>query len=187
MTLNIAPLTSESVAALCRLAAEIWRYHYPPIIGVAQTEYMLAQRYAPEVILAELAGGDIWWDTLSEEGEMLAFASSFRADRPGEIKLDKLYVHPQRQRMGYGGALLEHTCERAARLGLRKVVLAVNKRNVIAIAAYKKHGFNIREAVVKNIGGGFVMDDYVMEKALSSPSGKDEALRNVAASSRARR
>ena len=99
---------------------------------------------------------------------MLAFTSSFRADTPGEIKLDKLYVHPQRQRIGYGGALIEHTCERAARLGLERVVLAVNKRNAIAIAAYTKYGFRIREAVVKDIGGGFVMDDYVMEKALSA-------------------
>ena len=42
-------------------------------------------------------------------------------------------------------------------------MLAVNKRNAAAIAAYRKHGFEIVEAVVKDIGGGFVMDDYIME------------------------
>jgi hypothetical protein len=41
-------------------------------------------------------------------------------------------------------------------------MLAVNKRNENAIAAYAKHGFAIVESVVKDIGGGFVMDDYVM-------------------------
>jgi diamine N-acetyltransferase len=46
------------------------------------------------------------------------------------------------------------------------VLLAVNKRNVNAINAYLKHGFRIAEAVVKEIGGGFVMDDYVMEKVV---------------------
>ncbi len=166
MTLAISPLGSDEVDALLALAREIWRAHYPPIIGQAQTEYMLAQRYTPEVVRAELARGDLWWDTLSEDGEIVAFASSFAADAPGAIKLDKLYVHPQRQRRGYGGALIEHTCERAKRLGMEKIVLAVNKRNASAIAAYRRSGFEIAGAVVKDIGGGFVMDDFVMEKSL---------------------
>jgi ribosomal protein S18 acetylase RimI-like enzyme len=82
------------------------------------------------------------------------------------VKLDKLYVHPDRQRQGYGGALIEHACERARRLGYGAVILAVNKRNTTAIAAYRKYGFEIREGVVKDIGGGFVMDDYIMERKL---------------------
>lgn len=165
VTLAIAPLADGEIEALCALARAIWRDHYPPIIGTAQTEYMLAQRYDPSIVRTEIARGDIWWDTLSEDGEMLAFASSF-AGGPGEIKLDKLYVRTDRQRQGYGAALIEHTCERAARLGYERIVLAVNKRNAAAIAAYEKHGFRTREAVVKDIGGGFVMDDYVMERNL---------------------
>jgi ribosomal protein S18 acetylase RimI-like enzyme len=40
----------------------------------------------------------------------------------------------------------------------------VNKRNRNAIAAYEKYGFRIVDSVVKDIGGGFVMDDYIMSK-----------------------
>lgn len=75
MTLSIAPLGEDDVGALCALAAEIWRQHYPPIIGIAQTEYMLAQRYTPQIVRAELARADVWWDTLSEDGTLRAFAS----------------------------------------------------------------------------------------------------------------
>lgn len=164
--LTIAPLDENDVEALCVLAREVWRAHYPPIIGFAQTEYMLAQRYLPEIIRAELARGDVWWDTLTEDARVVAYASSLLADDPLSMKIDKLYVHPLRQRSGYGGALIEHTCDRARRLGLTRVALAVNKRNASAIAAYRKSGFEIREAVAKGIGGGFVMDDYVMEKRL---------------------
>jgi ribosomal protein S18 acetylase RimI-like enzyme len=46
------------------------------------------------------------------------------------------------------------------------VILAVNKRNTTAIASYKKYGFVVREAIVDDIGHGFVMDDFVMEKVL---------------------
>ena len=67
---------------------------------------MLRQRYDPEVIRAELASGTIWWDVLREDGTMQAFASSFRSDPPGTLKLDKLYVNPARQRRGFGGELL---------------------------------------------------------------------------------
>lgn len=164
MSLAISPLALDEVDDLCALAREVWRQHYPPIIGEAQTEYMLAQRYDPALVREELARGSVWWDTLSEDGEIVAFASSLPGERPGELMLDKLYVRPRRQRMGYGAALIEHTCERAVRLGYGRVVLAVNKRNASAIAAYEKHGFRIREAVVKDIGEGFVMDDYVMER-----------------------
>ena len=103
---------------------------------------------------------------LREDGVMQAFASSFRTEEAGALKLDKLYVHPERQRQGFGGRLIDHVCERARNLACDKVVLAVNKRNHNAIAAYRKHGFSIAETVVKDIGGGFVMDDYVMVKAV---------------------
>jgi len=43
----------------------------------------------------------------------------------------------------------------------------VNKRNVRAIKAYQRNGFEIADSVVTDIGGGFVMDDYVMAKDLA--------------------
>ena len=112
MTVAIARLAPHQVDALAILAAQIWRQHYPSIIGTAQTEYMLAQRYDAKVIRAELARNDLWWDILSEDGDLVAFASSFPAETGGAIKLDKLYVHPASQRKGHGGKLIAHTCER---------------------------------------------------------------------------
>jgi ribosomal protein S18 acetylase RimI-like enzyme len=162
MTFPIASLRPDEVESLCALARTIWRDHYPPIIGTAQTEYMLAQRYDPEVIRAELERDDLWWDIVRDEAAMVGFASSFVLEAGRTLKLDKLYVDPTRQRMGYGGALLRHVCDRANRLGFSKVMLAVNKRNASAIGAYHKYGFTIAQSVVADIGGGFVMDDYIM-------------------------
>jgi hypothetical protein len=42
----------------------------------------------------------------------------------------------------------------------------VNRRNQAAIDAYLKHGFTVATLVMEDIGGGFVMDDYVMAKPL---------------------
>ncbi|MDB6006010.1 MAG: Ribosomal protein acetylase RimI, partial [Prosthecobacter sp.] len=44
--------------------------------------------------------------------------------------------------------------------------LFVNKHNISAIRAYQRAGFAFEKDVITEIGGGFVMDDYVMVKML---------------------
>jgi len=158
----IRPLAAADVVAIGELAREIWHAHYPGIVTVAQIEYMLAERYSPDVMLGELRRDDVWWDVLSEAGVPRAFSSLHLGENPVEVKLDKLYVHQACQRRGFGALLIEHNAIRARALGRARMILAVNKRNVNAIAAYEKAGFSIEQAVVKEIGEGFVMDDYIM-------------------------
>jgi GNAT superfamily N-acetyltransferase len=165
---RIEPLAAEDAGRLYSLAREIWYAHYPAIISVAQIEYMLEERYNAAVLLAELRRDGIWWDKLLVAGEMAGFASYFLTANAGEMKLDKLYVHPRLQRHGYGGMMIARACELARSHGCSRLVLAVNKNNRSAIGAYLKHGFSIGESVVKDIGGGFVMDDYIMFKPVMS-------------------
>jgi GNAT superfamily N-acetyltransferase len=161
---RIEPLAAEDVARLAALAREIWYAHYPAIISGAQIEYMLAERYDAGVVLAELRREGLWWDKLTVAGGMAGFASYFLTGAPGEMKLDKLYVHPRFQRRGYGGMMIERSGAVARARRCSRLVLAVNRNNRDAIAAYLKHGFRVADAVVKDIGGGFVMDDYIMVK-----------------------
>ena len=149
---------------MCALAAEIWHAHYPAIISVAQIEYMLAQRYDPAIVRDELRRGDLWWDQLLVGGRMTGFSSYFRTGNANEMKLDKLYVHHDHHRRGYGGMLLDRVVTIARAYGCETLVLAVNKSNRNAICVYEKHGFEITGKVVKDIGGGFVMDDYLMTR-----------------------
>jgi ribosomal protein S18 acetylase RimI-like enzyme len=55
--------------------------------------------------------------------------------------------------------LLGRVVERARAAGAATLILNVNRRNVQAIRAYERYGLAIREAVVVDIGNGFVMDD----------------------------
>jgi hypothetical protein len=50
-------------------------------------------------------------------------------------------------------------CER----GATHLWLTVNKGNP-SVRAYERLGFKIVDAMVVDIGGGYVMDDYKMEK-----------------------
>ena len=165
---RIERLAVADVEPLFRLAREIWHAHYAAIVSMAQIEYMLEQRYNAAVVSAELRRDDLWWDKLIVGEVMTGFASYFLTGAPGEMKLDKLYVHPRNQRRGYGGMMIARACEVARSRGCSRLTLAVNKGNRTAIDAYLKHGFHIAQSVVKDIGEGFVMDDYIMEVRVTS-------------------
>ena len=163
---GISRLADDDVEAVSALASEIWHAHYPGIISNAQIEYMLAQRYNAQVIRMELAQPDVWWYKEVQQQRMIAYIALQLEPGGASMKIDKLYVHPARQRSGSGGRLMRQAVDAARAEGCGELVLAVNRNNTSAIAAYSKYGFNVREAVVKDIGGGFVMDDYIMVKAL---------------------
>lgn len=148
----------EHAAEIARLADVVWRAHYPGIISEEQIDYMLANMYELGVLRREMATGIVYLRALESE-KLVGFAAYGPAEK--EIKLHKLYVHPEHQRRGIGRALMERV-EQAC-VG-QTLMLTVNKRNEQAIAAYQKHGFVVRESIVVDIGRGFVMDDYVMEK-----------------------
>ncbi|MCS6786919.1 MAG: GNAT family N-acetyltransferase [Thiobacillaceae bacterium] len=162
---TLSQLLPEEAEALAELAALVWRTHYPGIISPAQIDYMLAQRYHPPLIRQQLARGDRWDVAREAAGRLIAFAHSYPLEG-GAVKLDKLYVHPHWQRQGIGQALLARIEARSRSAGRSHLVLRVNRANHQAIAAYRKWGFFIAREVVEDIGGGFVMDDYVMIKPL---------------------
>ncbi len=162
--LRIAPLAEGDIAAVIALAGVIWRHHYPGIISMEQIDYMLAQRYTAAIIRAQMHSGSAWWDQALAGGRMIGFAQYEL--RASAMKLDKLYLHQDFQRRGYGGHMLAHVEAAARRRGSNAVRLNVNKHNLKSIAAYRKHGYAVIETVVAAIGGGYVMDDYVMEKKL---------------------
>lgn len=165
MKVAIERIHAGHLAEISALAAVIWRAHYPGIISHAQIDYMLARGYAVDTMRRELEGGIDWFCALADE-ELRGFASVGPTGTAAEFKLHKLYVHPDCQRLGLGTALLKE-CESTARTrGATTLRLNVNKRNDQAIAAYQRRGFTIREAIVADIGGGFVMDDYVMTRTL---------------------
>lgn len=167
MSMEIKPVRAADVEAIAALAREIWQSAYAGIISQAQIDYMLGQRYNATRLLEELEKPGYWWDQAFVDGIRVGFSSCFLTDVPGEIKLDKVYVHPAQQRSGVGGALIETVMAHGRKAGCNALILAVNKQNAKAIAAYEKRGFAVREAVRVDIGGGFVMDDFIMARSIA--------------------
>jgi diamine N-acetyltransferase len=159
--------TEADLPAIFGLAGVIWRACYPGIITHAQIEYMLARMYSLDVLLDEIRSQGIRYNCLLMDDKLAGFASCGLTAEPGVMKLHKLYLLPELHGHGLGSRLLQHV-EREVRAGAgRRLILSVNKRNTKAIASYQRNGFVIAGSVVTDIGGGFVMDDYIMAKNLS--------------------
>lgn len=158
----IAADTPALLTELSTLAHVIWRQHYIPIIGSAQVEYMLHDGYSEAGLARQLAAGTRF--TLARRGErFVAFAAvSPDPDNPDNAWLDKLYVDLAVRNLGVGRRLIERTARQAQAFGARTLSLRVNRYNGDSIAAYHRLGFATEGEDIKDIGHGFVMDDYIM-------------------------
>jgi ribosomal protein S18 acetylase RimI-like enzyme len=154
----------DDIPALRALAERIWRGSYAEMISPEQMDYMLGRMYSEETIRRELAEG-VLWELVWLSGEPIGFLSiTFGTD--GVAKLNKLYLLPEFQGRGLGQGMLARVFAVAVERGAREVRLQVNKGNVRAQRVYERAGFRIAEAAVFDIGGGFVMDDFVMVRPL---------------------
>jgi len=164
--MRLDPLTPDDFATIASLGERIWRQHYAAMISLEQIDYMLAGRYTPDKLAAYVGADDRWMYVVrDDDGAPIGYLSyALRGD--GEMKLEQLYLLADRRGGGLGGRMIAHVEDHARALGCARLMLTVNKQNAGAIAVYQRRGFAVRESAVFDIGGGFVMDDYVMEKAL---------------------
>lgn len=164
----------EQLRAIEQIARFIWQEHYTPIIGKEQLEYMLEKFQSTDVMLEQLTEGYRYY-SISEHLEPYNFCNpedilliGYFAIKPEEDSLfiSKFYLHPNGRGKGYAHTMLKFIKEQAAKDGLSKLRLTVNKHNTKTITIYEKMGFVKKEAAVFDIGNGYVMDDFIMEKWL---------------------
>lgn len=159
---RILSVTSSDTRTIAVLARTIWQHHYAPIISTSQIEYMLAQRYEPALIEKQLEDPNMWWRKLTLNQTIIGFSCCMLTGQPNELKIDKLYIHCDHHRKGYGAMLVADAIHTMRSKDLQSLILTVNKRNHGAIAAYQQYGFEIAGDSVVDIGGGFVMNDFLM-------------------------
>jgi GNAT superfamily N-acetyltransferase len=166
--MTIEPVLDEcAIATVERLARHIWMSHYVPIIGRDQVEYMLQHIQSRSAIAQQIAAGACYG--LLYYHEQASGYVCFES-RPDYLFLSKLYVEPQLQGKGLGRHTLHWLEAEAMARGLTRMALSVNKDNLDSIAAYRAWGFETTGSICIDIGGGFFMDDYWMEKTVAAPA-----------------
>jgi GNAT superfamily N-acetyltransferase len=162
----LRPLSRSDFDAVAALARTIWLAHYTSIISKEQIEYMLRGRFTPENLERYLDADDRWMHVLRVDGASSGYLSYSFSGKPRELKLEQLYLLPGLHGRGIGKFMLGHVERHARELSCDTLMLQVNKRNETAIRAYRGTGWTVREEATFDIGNGYVMDDYVMQKPL---------------------
>jgi len=155
--------TKEQLSMIENLANEIWYEHYTPIIGKHQVEYMLKEFQSIETMEEQIKNGSLYFLILDENVPLGYMSVELLADR---LFLSKFYITQSVRGKGYGRTMIAHLETLAKENHLHTISLTVNKYNTQSISIYEKVGFVISGSVVKDIGEGFFMDDYQMEKRL---------------------
>lgn len=144
-----------------KLGNIIWHEHYTPIIGEAQVNYMLEKYQSKEAVKTQIEEGTAYY-LVEDKSVPIGYLSFYI--QGDSLFISKIYVLKNQRGKGFGKkamTFIENEAKKKARHLLR---LTVNKFNTNSILAYEKMGFYKKESVVMDIGHGFVMDDYVMEK-----------------------
>ncbi len=149
---------------IAKLANSIWTEHYTPIIGEAQVAYMLGKFQSVPAIEDQTNQGFSYYLLLHENKPVGYFSYSRKDD---SLFLSKIYILNSERGKGIGKAGISFMEDQVRELGLKKIQLTVNKYNANSIKAYEKMGFINIDDIVQDIGQGYVMDDYVLEKIIN--------------------
>lgn len=156
----------EDIEMIVDLAKVIWHEHYAPIIGADQVNYML-ETYQSAHHIRKVINVDQCQYFLIFAGKRAVGYLSVQS-KDDILVLSNLYLLVSQRAKGLGRLAIGHIVDIADRLDLKKIRLRVNKASQRSIRAYQKMGFVKTDDVVADIGGGYTIDDYEMEFALTT-------------------
>lgn len=147
------------------LAHRIWREHYAGVISSDQIEYMLEHFQSVNAIKEAEAKGCEYY-LIRAQFANIGYLALEPCNPQGKMFISKIYILKEYRGNGYARDVIGEVKDMARRLRLQAIWLTVAKNNTLSIAAYEHMGFVNTQDICKEIGGGFVMDDHIMEMAL---------------------
>ncbi|MCW3109879.1 MAG: GCN5-related N-acetyltransferase [Segetibacter sp.] len=161
--LVIRPASFNDIPFIRQIADKTWPTAYEALLGKEQVAYMLEMLYSHSALEDQMKKQHYFFLALKDY-EPVGFAS-FSHIGSDIYKLHKLYVLPSQQKTGLGKTLLETVETISKSMGAKKLQLNVNRKN-IARNFYERNGFTVIKEEDIDIGGGYFMNDYIMEKDL---------------------
>ena len=162
--LSIREAGITDIPLIRELCFKIWPQTYASIISNKQIAYMLEMMYSEKSLYRQITDEGCRFIFVYENNEPVGFAS-FSEVEPTIYKLHKIYILPIQQGKGAGKFVLGYIMNTIKPEGATILLLQVNRRNN-AKNFYEKLGFAVTLEFDFDIGNGYVMDDYMMEKKL---------------------
>lgn len=154
----------QDIPLIRELTFRVWPQTYASILSQEQIDYMLEMMYSETSLEKQMTKEGSQFIIVYENGNPVGFASYAEAE-PKRWKLHKIYILQSQQGKGTGRFVLEHIIEEIKKKDASSLFLQVNKHNN-AKSFYEKLGFVEIDFINLDIGHGFFMNDYIMEKKL---------------------
>lgn len=161
--LKIRNASVNDVSLIRELALHVWPQTYATIISKEQIEYMFEMMYSEDSLKEQMIERCVF--IIVEEGKVPVGFASYEEIEPAIFKLHKIYILATQQGKGTGKYVIDHIINDIRLQGAKKLQLQVNRNNKAKLF-YEKLGFKIIKEADFDIGNGYFMNDYVMEKKL---------------------
>ena len=167
--MKLIKATEKDIPLIQDLAKRSWENAYTEILSQEQMHYMLTTMYSEAQLSEHLQNSNyhyylIFDEVLNSFDGFLGYENHYEENT---TKLHRIYLVPESKGKGLGKKTLEFLNEKVKESGDLRIILNVNKHNS-AKNFYESQGYQIYDDGVFDIGNGFVMDDFLMEKIVKA-------------------
>lgn len=159
-------ITAEERNQLAFIADEIWHEYFVCILTNEQIDYMVEKFQSVHAITNQIQNQGYEYYLLVQDGTDIGYIGIRPED--DALFLSKLYIKKDFRGNGYASKAFDFLVNICWDRKLNHIWLTVNRFNEHTITVYQKKGFAIIRSQVTDIGNGFVMDDYVMQKTIQA-------------------
>ncbi|MEY2696735.1 MAG: hypothetical protein RL333_873 [Pseudomonadota bacterium] len=164
--MELVEVSLSEMAVLADYSWPLWQAAYEPGILATDLSRLLWRRsYSKTALEAAFASGEkTFWVRMAEN--RIGFVAYRLEAVSRQMRLSKLYLHPDYWGLGLGCRVLQRVSEVAIEAGATCIDLYVFRRNLRAIQAYQRAGFRVAREELTDLGDGVIYDDLVMIKTL---------------------
>lgn len=160
--IEIKKANLSDIPLLRELTFRVWPQTYASILSQAQIDYMLQMMYSESSLTKQMTEDGCQFIIVYEDGNPVGFAS-YSETETQKWKLHKIYILPNQQGKGTGKIVIDYVIDEIKKKNAVSLFLQVNRNNN-AKAFYEHIGFSEVDFINLDIGSGYFMNDYIMEK-----------------------
>ncbi|NQX43314.1 L-amino acid N-acyltransferase YncA [Pedobacter steynii] len=164
--LHIYNATSSDFPIIQEIAYITWPDTFGAILSKEQISYMVEMMYSTAALTEQTTQKKHQYLLVKDETKHLGYAS-YELNYKGlsKTKIHKIYILPEAQGKGVGKLLMNTITDIARKNQDTILSLNVNRDNA-AFDFYKNIGFEKVGEENIDIGDGFLMEDFIMDKKL---------------------
>ena len=164
--ITITEASIVDIKTIQNIAHETWPLTYGAILSKEQLDYMLDVFYSETRLSNQIQNKEELYFIAYEGTKAVAFMGiEHNYKNQAVTQIHKIYISAETQAKGIGRTLIDYAEKLAKENNSTALSLNVNRFNK-ALHFYYKVGFKIIAEENKDIGNGFLMEDYVMEKPI---------------------